>query len=153
MQSLKERDQSSCLRWTQVLSICRHVAATLNYLANQLVLGEPHCHAIESGSSLSATLSKRVAIAALLDLKDQRPLSFKRGRVMNISIRHGITTPRIHVRTPGHKPGEMGEGPQRECDQQHGQNRDWTALPTLFTFTRKKRKKQQTGNDHHRSDQ
>jgi hypothetical protein len=70
MQSFKKRDKSSCLRWIQVLSISGHVTSALNYLANELVFGEPHCHAIECGAALATTFSEGVTITALLYLKN-----------------------------------------------------------------------------------
>src|SRR6185369_6541779 len=94
-----------------------------------------------------------MAVATLLHLEDQCPLSFKRGRVMNVLIRDGITAPRIHVRTPRRVSRELCERAECYSDQRHGQNRDRSSLPTLFTFARKKRKKQQTNNDHDWSDQ
>src|SRR5215471_1492917 len=94
-----------------------------------------------------------MAVTTLLRLKDQRSLSFKRGRVMNVSIRHGISTPSTHMRAPRCKPGKMSKCPERNRDQRYGQNRDRSSLPTLFTFARKEWKKQQTSNDHDRTDQ
>src|SRR5580704_14129239 len=68
-------------------------------------------------------------------------------------IRHWITAPRVHVRTPGCVSREMSKRPERDRDQHHGQNRDRPSLPTLFTFAGKKRKKKESGNHHYWSDQ
>src|SRR5215470_2588331 len=153
MQSLKKGDQRRGLRWTQVLSIRGHVPAALNHLSNELVLREPHCHAVESGSSLSTTLSKGMTITTLLHLKDERALPLKRGGVMNVSLRHRIAAPGIHVRTPGRVSREMGERAECDRDQQDRQDRNRAALPTLFPFTGKKREKQQPDNHQDRTDQ
>src|SRR6266699_5250717 len=110
MQSLEKCYECSGLRRTQILSVRRHVSAALNYLANELVLREPHGDTVESGTSLPAHVSKGMTVAALLDLQHQRTLPLKCGCAMNKSIRHGIATPRIHVWTPGCEPGQMGEG-------------------------------------------
>ena len=78
MQSFKKRNQGSRLRRTQILSVSGHVAASLDHLSNQLILREPYGNAVERGSSLPAKVSERMAIAALLDLEDERALPLKR---------------------------------------------------------------------------
>src|SRR4030095_6686516 len=94
-----------------------------------------------------------MAVATLLHLKDQRSLPFKRGRIMYLSIRHGIPTPRIHVWAPSHVSCEMCERPECDRHQQHCQNRDWPSLPTFVTFAGDKRKKEQANNYQHGADQ
>ncbi len=74
MERLQERHQCSRLRRTQILSVCRHIATTLNHLTDQLILREPHRHLIESRTALSTRFAKRMAIAALFELKNQRSL-------------------------------------------------------------------------------
>jgi hypothetical protein len=69
MQRLEKCHECSRLSRTQIFSIRRHVAATLNHLADKLVLREPHGNTVESGASLPAYVSEGMAIAALLDLK------------------------------------------------------------------------------------
>src|SRR6201998_4818834 len=64
-------------------------------------------------------------------------------------LRHRITAPRAHVRTPGCVSREMSERPERDRNHHYGQNRNRPALPTLFTFAGKKWKKKQSGNHHH----
>ena len=78
VQSLEKRDKSSRLCGAQIFSICRHVAASLNHLADELVLREPHGNVVERWTSLSPELTERMAIAALLHLKYESPLSLKR---------------------------------------------------------------------------
>ena len=153
MQRLEKSDERGCLRGTQILSIGRHVAATLNDLPDKLVLRETQGHGVEGGPSLSATFSQRVTVTALFNLKYQSSLPLQCGRPMYKLIRHWVTAPRVHVGTPGREPGEMGERSERDRDQHHGQNRDWSALPALFTFAGKKGKKKQPNNYYHRSDQ
>src|SRR5580692_10572388 len=69
VQGLKESYERRRLCRAQVVPISRHVAAALNYLPNELVLRQPHGNAVQGWSSLSAGVAKRVAVAALLDLK------------------------------------------------------------------------------------
>src|ERR1700751_5959586 len=72
MQSFQKRDQGSRFRRTKILSVGRHVPAALNPLADKLVLRKSHGHTVQSRPPLPATFSKRMAVAALLHLKDQR---------------------------------------------------------------------------------
>src|ERR1700756_5603328 len=79
-----------------------------------------------------------MAVPALLDLKDERTLPLKSGCTMQNFLRHRVTAPRVHVRTPRSESGEMGECSQDYGDQQNRQNSNWPAAPTLFPFSRKK---------------
>ena len=54
MQNFKERNQGSRLRRTQILSVRRHIAASLDYLPNQLVLRQSHRDTIERRPSLAS---------------------------------------------------------------------------------------------------
>src|SRR6185369_14291652 len=153
MKAFEKSHEGGCFRGTQILAIGRHVAAALNYLANELVLREPYRNGVKRRTSLSAGFSERMAVAALLDLEHQSALPLQGGRAMNELIRHEITTPRIHVRAPGRVSRQMSKRPERDRDQHHCQDRDGPPLPTLFTFARKKRKQKQSGNHHHRSNQ
>src|SRR5215467_3184810 len=94
-----------------------------------------------------------MAIPTLFHLENQSSLPFKRGCVMNVTIRDGIAAPGIHVRTPRCEPGEMSKCPKRDRDQRYSQNRDRTALPTFFTFAGNKREKQQPNDHQYRADQ
>src|SRR5690348_14877429 len=105
MQGLKKCHKRRGLRRTQILSVGGHVAASLNHLADQLVLCQPHRNTIQSGASLPALLSKGMAVSALLGLKDERALPLKCSCAMYESLRHRITTPGVHVRAPGREPG------------------------------------------------
>jgi hypothetical protein len=82
MQYLEKRDKRRGFGRTQILPVGRHVTAPLNHLANELVLREPHCNAVECWTSLPAKFTERMAIAALFDLKHESPFSLKRGRAV-----------------------------------------------------------------------
>ena len=77
MQRLQEPNQCRSLRRTKVLAIRRHVAAALQHLPNQLVLRETRCDKIQGRSTLSTDPGNRMAVAALLRLKDDSALSFE----------------------------------------------------------------------------
>src|ERR1700690_854096 len=79
-----------------------------------------------------------MAVAALLGLEDKCALPLKRSRAVQELFRHGISAPRIHVRTPRRISSEVGEGSQDYGDQQNRQNSDRPPAPPLFTFSRKK---------------
>src|SRR4029077_5861024 len=77
MQRFEECDECGRLRRTQILPICRHVAAPLDHLADELVLREPDGNVVERRTPLSAEFTEGMAIAALLDLKHESPLPLK----------------------------------------------------------------------------
>src|SRR5580700_1193148 len=96
VQGLEESYERCSLRRAQVVPVGWHIAAALNHLPNELVLRQPHRNAVQSRPPLSATVAKRVAVAALLDLKHQRALALKRGRAMSVTIGYGISAPGVH---------------------------------------------------------
>src|SRR6266478_3500612 len=100
MQGFEKCDERGGLCGTQVLPVRRHVAASLDHLADELVLREPHGDAIQRRASLPAQLPEGVAVAALLDLKNKRALPLEGRCAMKKSLRHRITAPSVHVRTP-----------------------------------------------------
>src|SRR5215813_2392665 len=146
MHSFEKRNKRCGFRWAQVFSVSRHVPASLNHLADELVLCKPHGNTVECWASLSAEFTKRMAIAALLGLKHESSLPLKCRGIMQKPFRYRIAAPGIHVRTPGSKSNEMCKCPQRYCDQQDGQNRNRPPPPTLFSFTGEKRQEEQTDN-------
>src|SRR5271155_1352342 len=146
VQGLKERYERGGLCRTQVVPVGRHVSAALDHLPDELVPGKPHGNAIQRWPPLSARVAKRVAVAALLDLKHQRPLPLKCGRAMNITVGYWVAAPGVHMRTPGRELGESSKGAESDCDHQHGNHRNWTLLPALFAFPRKKWQKNQAKN-------
>src|SRR6266478_2395068 len=133
----EKSDQGRGLRRTQILPICRHVSAALDHLADELVLRQSHGNAVQSRTTLSAALAKRMAVAALLDLENERTLTLKRSRAVQKFFWHWITAPSVHVRAPRRIASEMGECSQHYGDQQDRQNSDWPPAPTLFSFSRK----------------
>src|SRR5262245_48349854 len=94
-----------------------------------------------------------MAVATLFELKNERALSLKRSRVKNHSLRHWITAPGVHVRAPRRELGHTRKRSERDGDQQYGQNSNRSPTPTLFSFTRKKWKKEQTKDHHDRTNQ
>src|SRR6266581_6283523 len=133
MQRFQKCDDSGCLRRTQIFSVSRHVAAPLDHLPDELILREPHRNAVQGGAPLAAALSKRMAVAALLDLEDERALPLESRRAVEHSFGHRISAPCVHVRTPERVFRKMSKGPQRDRDQQHGQNSNRPAPPALLT--------------------
>src|SRR5471030_1816559 len=79
MQTFQKRDQGSRFRWAQIFSIRRHIAASLDHLADELVLGQTYGDAVEGRATLSAALANGMAVAALFGLKHERALPLKRG--------------------------------------------------------------------------
>src|SRR3984885_2567682 len=146
VQGLEKRYERRSLCGTQVVPIGRHVTAALNYLANELILRQTHGNAIQGWSPLSTRVAERVAIAALLDLKHERTLALKRSGAVNVPVRYWIAAPGVHVRTPGRELGHASKGAESDRDQQHSNNGDRPALPTFFSFSRKKRQKNQAEN-------
>src|SRR5258708_27122867 len=138
MQRFEECDERGGLRGTQILPICRHVAASLDHLADELVLRQSHRNAVQSWASLSAILPEGMAVATLLGLENERALPLERSRAMHKFLRHGVAAPGVHIRTPLRIASEMGECSQDYGDQQNRQNSDWPPAPTLFPFSRKK---------------
>src|SRR5258706_4168717 len=100
MQSLEKCDERRGLCRTQVLPVRRHVAASLDHLADELVLREPHGDAIQRRASLPAQLPEGMAVAALLDLKNKCALPLQGRCGMKKTLRHRITAPSAHVLTP-----------------------------------------------------
>jgi len=146
MERLEKSDERSCFRGTQILSIGRHVAATLNDLPDKLVLRETQGHAVEGGPSLSATFSQRVTLRTLFNLEYQSSLPSSAVVPMYELIRHWITAPRVHVGLQGVEPGEMGERSERDRDQHHGQNRDGRRFQLFSPSPERKGKKKQPNN-------
>src|SRR5215472_18416906 len=82
MQGAEKRNQSRCLGWTQIISVSRHVAAALQHLANQLVLGKARGHGIQRWTALAAFSFERVAVATLFALEHEYPLTFESRRAL-----------------------------------------------------------------------
>src|ERR1700742_3449227 len=98
MQGLQELDQCRSLGGAEILAVRRHVAAALQHLPNQLILRETRCHKIQGGPTLSAHAGNRVAVAALLRLKDDCALAFEWACIVGITDRDRRTSaPRAHL--------------------------------------------------------
>src|SRR5258705_945432 len=102
MQGSQKLNESGGLGWAQVLAIRRHVAAALEDLPDQLILRETCRDKIQSRTTLSANACNRVAVTALLRLKDDSPLPLERAEIVCVTDGdRGITAPCIHLRAPG----------------------------------------------------
>jgi hypothetical protein len=71
MERFEKCHECRCLRRTQVLAVGWHVAASLDHLADELVLRESRGNAVQSRPSLPSRLTEGMAIAALFNLKDE----------------------------------------------------------------------------------
>src|SRR6266481_491323 len=78
MECFEERHERGGLGGTQVLSICRHVTAALDDLADQLILRQPDGNGVERRAALPSFGTERVAVVALLDLEHERALPLER---------------------------------------------------------------------------
>src|SRR5215472_12623494 len=101
MQGFEKGHQRRGLRRAQILAISRHVAASLDHLANELVLREPHRNTVQRRTPLPTLVCQGMAIAALLDLKYKRSLPLQRGCPFQESHRHRCTAPGVHLWAPG----------------------------------------------------
>src|SRR5262245_62487417 len=100
MQRLEKCDECGRLRRTQVFSISRHVAPSLKYLPDELVVRESHGNAVQGGASVPTRPSKGMTVATLFELKNERALPLECSRVKDHSLRHWIAAPGVRARTP-----------------------------------------------------
>jgi hypothetical protein len=77
MERLKKRHESSRFRGTQILSIGGHIPATLEHLPDELISGQLKRDCIKRRPTLASAVVERVAVAALLSLKNERSLSLQ----------------------------------------------------------------------------
>src|ERR1700724_3282626 len=80
----EEGDDRVDLRGSEILAVGRHIAAALNYLANDLVAREARGSVVERGPAQAALAAERMAIAALLALLQQRALQFERSAALDV---------------------------------------------------------------------
>src|SRR5258706_2044811 len=148
-------ESNDCRRFsrTQVLAVCRHIAASLNDLADKLILRQPDRDTVQIRTSLSSCLTKRMTIAALLHLKHERALPFERCRAVEHTFRHRIRAPGVHVRAPRRELREMGKRSKRDGNQQHRENRNRSAPPAFLSFSGKEGKQEQSDNHQRWTDQ
>src|SRR5258708_4476141 len=100
MQVHEERHQGSRLCRTQILAVRRHIATTLDDLADELVLRKSYRDYIERRPALPSTALQGVTVVALLGLKHERPLPLQRAAPLHVLRRNRLATPRIHRGAP-----------------------------------------------------
>src|SRR5580700_10136290 len=81
-QCLQECNESRSFCRAQILPVSGHVSSPLNHLPDELVRCSPYSHIVQGRPPLSANVSKGVAVAALLVLKDEGTLPLQRGPVV-----------------------------------------------------------------------
>ena len=86
------------LRRGKILAVGGHVSPTLHDLAGELRTRESHADIAQVGPTLAAKAINGVAVAALLILKDDRPLELKWRTMENLRVRSGLSRPSIHHR-------------------------------------------------------
>src|SRR5258706_5437303 len=94
-QRLHERDQRSYFRGTQILSIRRHVSASLDDLPDELIARETGGHGVQGRAAQTAFAAKAVTIAALLALDENRTLEFQRRASFHVRGRCRCAAPRL----------------------------------------------------------
>ena len=82
MKSFEEGDEGGGFSGAEIFAIGGHVATALNDLANELVLGEEKSDFVEGGAAFAAFVAERMAIVALLELKDEGALAFEGGTIL-----------------------------------------------------------------------
>src|SRR5208337_4145844 len=80
----EECDERVDLRGGEVLAVGRHIAATLNYLAHDLIAGQARGGVVERGPAHPTCAAERVAVAALLALHENRALQFERSAALDV---------------------------------------------------------------------
>src|SRR5260370_3662093 len=116
----EECDDRVDLRGREILAVCRHVAATLNDLANDLIAREARGSVVERRPAQPALAVERVTIAALLALHEQSALELERSAALNVIDGSGRTAPRVHHRRPWRECAQPGES----ADSSGGGNYD-----------------------------
>ena len=77
MQGLEVGHQGRDFRRPQVVPVRRHLPASLEHLADQLIAGKACCDSVERRTPLTAFTAESVAVAALFGLKYHSALTFK----------------------------------------------------------------------------
>ena len=94
MESFQKRDEGGGFRGAEIFAVGGHVAAALNYLANELVFGLDERDGIERGAAFAAFVAERMAIVALLELEDEGALTFERRAMLQKFRRNGVADSR-----------------------------------------------------------
>src|SRR5207245_2901915 len=139
MQSFQECHQRSCLRRTEVFPIGRHIAATLNHLANKLIFGKVESNSVEGRTTLTSSVIQRMTVVTLLGLKNQRTLAFQGCASVNILWRNRLAAPCVHDRAPGRVLAQMRHSTESHRDQENREHGNRSACPALLTFAREER--------------
>ena len=137
IQRIEERYESCRLCGAQIISVSRHVAAPLNHLTDELVLGEAHMNLIERRAAFSPGIAERMAVATLLLLKDKGTVTLQSRAAFQVLRWDRQIAPCIHDRTPGWMYCSVSQGAQCHGDQKDGKDSDWPALPALLTLAGK----------------
>ena len=126
-QRSEKADQGRGFVSIQGVPISRHVTSALHHLPDKLVIGHMGGNGIEGRAAQSAGAANRVAVAALLILKDDRTLTFERRPIVQVTGRNHVGRPRIHDRAPGCIGAEPREDSQAHRDHHKRQHRDRAA--------------------------
>src|SRR5208282_853727 len=143
----QEGDERVDLRGREVLAVGRHVATTLNYLANDLVAGEPCGGVVKRGTTHPAQVTERVAVAALFALNEQRALKFQGSPALDVSDRRRRGAPCVHHGRPWRERPEPGESSDDRDGENNDYDRDRTPAPTFLAGSRDERKGEEEPDD------
>src|SRR5215469_12139707 len=132
MQRLEKRNQRRRLRRIQIVPVGRHVATSLQHLADQLISRQSRRHGIEFGTALAATAAKRMAVATLFGLENDRAFAFQRCPGLQKLFRHGLAAPRGHLRAPRAIFRKMRERAERHGDERDRHNGKWGVASSFF---------------------
>src|SRR5258708_33797365 len=146
MQRLKKFDQRARLCRTQVLAIRRHIPATLDDLANQLVRREADSNLVERRSALAAFATEGMAVVTLLGLKNQSALVLQRSAIFQVLGGNRVAAPRVHYGTPRRVLAQVCQSAKRYRRHQDYKNSNRSPFPTLLAFPGKERQHQQDDN-------
>src|SRR5882724_11478335 len=153
MECFEERHERRGLGGTQVLSICRHVAAALDHLPDELVFRQSDGDGVEPWTALPTFAIERVAVVALLHLEHERSLPLERRAPAQVRGRNRLAAPRVHRGTPRRIRGETGQRSERDHYEQNRDRRDRAPLPALLAFTGNERQREQEPDRYRRPDQ
>lgn len=120
MENLEEGDEGGGFFRTEVFAVCVHIAATLDDLANELILSEEHGDLVEGGTAFASVAAESVAIMALLTLKNESALTLKCGAILQELLRNGIAAPGVHDGAPGSAACHVGESAQNDGEEEDG---------------------------------
>src|SRR5262249_10196499 len=133
-----ERDQRSDLRRAEILAICRHIAPALDYLADQLAIGQSRRNVVERRAALTAYSAQAVAIAALLVLQRNGAPQLERRTSFHELLGHGVAAPCAHLRRPGRTGAQVSERPERQKNDDHDQRSGGPSSHALLACARDK---------------